>query len=195
MIFSQIPLNLWNENYENEWIIGESNNDATNILLNNSEQVLLCGPRYCGKKHLAFKIAKMNNCNVFFTNTMHDAQIVETYDAYINKHVIWVISENIKEVAQKIDHKKARCVAKDVVSRLNSIQRAEIYELTEDMLFPLLNNRLSSLGFSARNEIINYCIYRMPRKYEYVNACIEYVKMVNRVSLRDFKEFFEQKFK
>ena len=190
MNFSQIPLNLWNESYENEWIIGQSNELATEVLLNASEQIFLCGPRFCGKKHIGLKISKQSGCKIFLVNLMSDAKIIAEYDAQkaIGGKVIW-IADYITNVYQT-----GRSVSKDVASRLNSMQRAEIFELTEDMLFPLLNQRLASLGFVVRNEIINYCIPRMQLTYEAVEKSVAYIKKMNRVSLKDFKEFFEHNF-
>ena len=55
--------------------MGKSNELATNVILNSSSQVFLCGPRFCGKKHLALKVAK-NGGQVFFINMMSDSKIV-----------------------------------------------------------------------------------------------------------------------
>jgi len=185
--YSQIPLNFWNESYENEWIIGQSNEQATSTVLNATGQIFLCGPKFCGKKHLAHKM----NVRLQFVHLMDDAKIIAEYDAYqVNKEkVIWISSQEITNV-----YGQGREVSKDVASRLNSMQRAEIFELTDDMLFALLNKRLASIGFVVRNEIINYCIHRMPRTYIAVEECVAFIKKMNRVSLKDFREFFEREF-
>lgn len=199
MSFSQIPLELWSASYESQWIVGDSNKFATDILYNASSQILLCGPKFCGKKHLAFKVVQVQECKVLFTHLMNDAQIIDEYDNLqtTQRKAIWVNSIAINNVDIGVDIANAqsgRSVTKDVESRLKAMQRAEIFELTDDMVAPLLNQRLASLGFVVRNEIINYCIHRMPRSYEAVEMCVMFIHKMNRVSLKDFREFFEKNF-
>jgi|GEM_PF-2817122 len=192
MSFSQIPLELWSANYESEWIVGDSNKFATDVLYNASNQILLCGPKFCGKKHLAFKVVKMQECRVLFTHLMSDAQIIDEYDNLqtTQRKAIWVNSIAIANVFGQ----SGRVVTKDVESRLKAMQRAEIFELTDDMVAPLLNQRLASLGFIVRNQIINYCIHRMPLSYAAVEMCVVFIQKMNRVSLKDFGQFFENNF-
>lgn len=193
--FSQIPLNLWNESYENDFIAGQSNQFAIAVLLNSNEQVFLCGPKFCGKKHIAHKIAKQADCHIFITDLMSDAKIISQYDEQkiAAGKAIWIGSQ-INNVYVSDMRIYGRSVSADVASRLNSMQRAEIFELTEDMLFPLLNQRLESIGFIVRNEIINYCIQRIPRTYEAIEQIVAYIKKMNRVNLKEFREFANQVF-
>lgn len=183
MKFAQIPLNFWKNEYQNEWIVGASNEVATRILMNSADQILLSGPRFCGKKHITSKVGKITDCAIFFVECMQDIEIIAKYD-YINttkQKAIWVLKE--------------REFVKDVQSRFNMMHKAQIFELTEDMIFPLLHQRFAHLGFEVKNDFINFCIYNIPRTYQAVQDCAEYLKQINEASPRKFREFFAQKFR
>jgi len=181
--FSQIPLNFWKDEYQNEWIVGNSNEIATKILIDFQGQILLSGPNFCGKKHIATKIAKLEKCNVFIADCMSDREIVAMYDQITVKNfkAIWVFRD--------------RNFSADVLSRFNMMQKAEIYELTEDMIFPILSQRFANLGFDVRNDFVNFCIFHIPRTYEAVELCVRYLRQINEVSQRKFREFFRQEFR
>lgn len=182
MNFSQIPLKIWDESYNKDFIIGLSNQEAVRTLLHHNGQILLTGPDFSGKKHIATKIAQMQNCAIFFIEHLNDAEIIASYDEMHDKKAIWVF------------YNSERAFSKDVSSRFNAMQPAVIDELTDDMIFPLLNTRLSNIGFYVRNEIVNYCIYRIPRTYSAVEQCVRYVAKTNKISFAMFKEFFEDCF-
>jgi len=178
-MFSQIGLKLWKEEYSEEWIIGKSNEIATDIVLNSAGQIFLTGPEYSGKKHLAHKIGHLQKCDIYIVEYMSDREIIEKYDECNAKNIkaIWVNSKNNN-------------VAKDCISRFSAMHRAKITELSDDMVYSLLNQRFKSIGFMVSNEIINYCIYRLPRTYEAVEMCIRWARKNNKANLSAFREFF-----
>ena len=114
MIFSQLSLNFWKEEYDTEWIIGVSNSIATQIVLNQSGQILLKGPPYSGKKHLATKVATMQKCYVMLIDAMNDIEIISKYDSMKanNQKVIWIMKER-------------EDFANDVLSRFNAMYKAD----------------------------------------------------------------------
>lgn len=202
--FSQIPLDLWNTSYDDDWFVGECNLYATNLIFNQTGQILLCGPSFSGKKHLAWQAAKKAEegarFRIFFINLMSNEQIIAEYDKQkiidqenSNAKAIWINTESIKGVYEHPSLLE-RIVPDDITSRLNSMLKAEITQLSEDIIENLLNARLSGLGYEVRNEIIAYCIKRMPITYEAVEACVEYVKSNNKMQFSMFKEFFAKNF-
>ena len=195
MNFSQIALKFWNEDYKNEFIIGQSNYNAIELAKNTDGQVFLCGPKHCGKKHFAYQLAQLENISIFLLDNMLDANIISTYDENIasSKKALWV-SSGIVDIYEPFKKEEIRRVSKDVKSRILSIERAEIFELTEDMLARLLYARLNNIGFMAREEIISYCIARLPLEYYAVQMCVDHIKKMNKISFKAFSDFFEKNF-
>lgn len=178
MVYSQIPLGLWRESYNNDFIIGASNTEAVNITINMESNILISGPRSCGKKHLAFRIAnKTEKIYLYILNKMNDAEIIAAYDAMPEK-AIWIAGHELE-------------FSKDVESRLNAMHQAKISELTEDMLIPLLQLRLKNIGV-MKNEIINYCVARMPRTYEAMDQCVKFIERQNHIKMANFRQFLEE---
>lgn len=197
MNFSQISLKFWNEDYKNEFIIGQSNEAAIEIINKSDGQIFLCGPEYCGKKHFAYQLSQLENLNVFLIDKMLDASIIAAYDGQIAKgeKALWV-SNGILDIYEPCNKslKPLRALSKDVKSRIFAMERAEIFELSQDMLAKLLYSRMNNIGFVAREEIITYCINRLPLKYYALQMCVEHIKRMNSISFKSFRDFFDQNY-
>lgn len=177
MKYEQIPLNIWKEEYEEPWIISECNKEASELIVKVENQILLQGPEKSGKKHLASLAAKKIGSKIFLLEIMKNETIIEIFD------------EAKREKEKLIWIGKTEGFSKDVESRMNSIPRIMIEELSEDLIFPLLNQRLTHIGFKLKAEIIKYCIERIPRKFESVERLIKYINTNNEARFKIIKEF------
>lgn len=211
MSFSQIPLNIWKKDYESDFIIGDSNRNALEVLEKASGQILLTGPNFSGKKHLANKISNKYNCEIFFVEAMKDVEIIALYDLFKIKFKKNEITYRENEVLLDVEFEKTeekkevfkKCIwvdsaklkySNDVASRLRTMHQAVISELSEDMFEALLKHRFYNLGFDLKDEIINYCIVRLPRSYFHIQKCIEYIKKNNKINLSILKNFLDSFF-
>ena len=168
----QIYLNFWKKDYESDFIIGDSNFNAQQILLNMNSNVCLVGPRFSGKKHLIYQISKIKNINVYFLDLMQDQEIIAKFD---QESGVWIKGN-------------ASNFSPDVLSRIHSMFLAEIFELTQDMLFPLLMTRLERVGLKLRSDLFNYILYHIPLKYSFIESLIQSLLTLKIITLESIKD-------
>ena len=169
-------LNLWKDDYKSDFIIGDSNFQAKDVLLNHDGNVLLKGPRYCGKKHLAYKVANLKKINVYFLDSMLDEEIISEFDKNVG---VWIQGDVVN-------------FSKDVVSRINSMFIAEIFELTPDISFALLKRRLERVGLFLKPEMLSYVLHSMPMKYEFLERLIAPLLSLKSVTMLQLRKIVRE---
>jgi hypothetical protein len=179
MKYYQTTLPIWKKDYDLNWLIGSCNEQAYNAAMHFKGQICISGPAFSGKKHLAWIISKHQKTPIYQISKISDLEMIKAYDEAKSKNesAIWIY-----DIENSIN---------DVKSRINSMIQATINELSEDLLFPLLDQRLTNLGFDQKDILINYFIYRMPRTFKAMQNYVYFLNSIPNRSRKNLKEFME----
>lgn len=178
MNYSQLILDFWQEDYEYDYVVGESNAMAFGLVHDCDESVVLFGPAKSGKKHLAYTALKKNSIQVYLLSNLTDAQIIKYYDdakAHAKK-VIWVYCDGYTFSA-------------DVKSRMNALVKAQINEIDSEMFDVLMLNRFQRLQIKLNNSVMKYIMLHLPKNFAAIDHFFLFAKQ-NILNIKSIKEYF-----
>ncbi|WP_342262051.1 hypothetical protein [Alphaproteobacteria bacterium endosymbiont of Tiliacea citrago] len=180
MVF-QTHLKIWQEDYNSDYYLFDGAlNFLVNVLLNESQPVFFVGPKKSGKKHLLYKISMLRSFSVFFLDMLTDSEIVYQYDK-LKTHSTFAIfvSSDVYNFSSK-----------DVFSRMGSLPKLQVDELSSRFFLAFLTFRINKIGVFLDPYLFNYSITRLNQTYESIDSFIKFLKISKSISLKTLKTFF-----
>lgn len=178
-MLSQSYLKLWKDDYFSKFLY-LNNHELITKIIGFQGQLVLTGPKLCGKKHLSFYLSKTYNYSFFISELLSDSEILDIYEKckLDNVNCVWIVN-NIETFS------------KDVKSRFNALMMFKIKELDEFVLEEYLNARLERIGVSMEYVHLKYVFDRLVCTYYEVDRFIEYIASSNIINFKILRKFFK----
>lgn len=178
-MFFQTSLKIWKDDYSHDFCSLESY-DILSQILSCDSPIVLTGPKKSGKTHLAFKVCSLRNGEFFILDSLSDSQIIDYYDFLkaSNAFAIFILSSSF-------------VCSRDVDSRLSSLLRFSISQLSQENFLFFLRLRLDRVGLKLDDSLIRYSFSRLPCSYLAVDSFISFLLSSKSISFKTLKVFFD----